>query len=50
MGIRDRERPCLWDPEEEGKGKEVVNECVRKTVSGVCLEVGRSKGVENEEG
>ena len=44
-----RERQGLWDPKEEGKGKEGMNMCVRKRVSGMCLGVRRSKGVEKWE-
>lgn len=40
----------LWDPEEEGEGKEGANECVRKRVSSACMGVGRSRGVERWEG
>ena len=42
-------KPGRWDPKEEGKGKEGMNMCVRKRVSGICLGVRRSRGVEKWE-
>ena len=48
-GSRDGEKTRSLGSKEEGKGKEGMNMCVRKRVSGICLGVRRSRGVEKWE-